>query len=132
MTAPISTPDPCIVEMRAAAAASMLDGCKLGTVTVDTTSTYADETVTWGNPIACGFRATTSSETRNGSQSSTGEAELRLPFGTSVTGYDRVQITSRGGTTLSEPAAFRVVGAPRIGITVTLLRLQALSAGGVG
>lgn len=125
---PVEGEDPCNTARRTAATATMTDTCKLGLVTQDTSTTYETETVVWSTGMACGFRAARMDET-DGAQASTGEAEVRLPYGTACTGFNRVQITHRGGVAIT-PIYYRIKGEPDAGPTATRLRLIAMGTGG--
>lgn len=124
-----------VSRLRAAIESVMFDICLLGTTTEDTTGTYVTETVTWGTTdIPCGFTPATQSQTYESgeAQANFSEATLRLPLSVSITGFDRVRLTSRFGRPLSPAQEFRIEGAPQAGAGCWILTLVAVTPGGRG
>ena len=116
-----------IALLRAEAEASMRDKCKIGAGTLAAGNNPTKLTWAYGSEIACGFDASKSREMQDGSQTTLTDAMLRLPIATVIIGQNRVQITERNGTDVSE--YYAVTGAARRGLTSLVIGLSRITGG---
>ena len=99
-------------DIRTAAETAMRDTCKIGSASASTDNDPGNVTWTYGDAIACGLKVTTRSEVDDGSQATVTDAELRLPWNTSIGTESRVQIITQAGVTLSPSPVYAVIGEP--------------------
>lgn len=117
-----------IALLRSEAEASMRDKCRIGTATRAAGNNPTKETWTYAvTEIACGFDASKSREVQDGSRATLTDAVVRLPIATVITGKNRVRVTERNGTDVSEDYA--VVGEPRRGLTSLVVGLRRITGG---
>lgn len=113
--------------MRTHQTETLLDACKIGTLSENTSSTYKSISYTYGSEVPCGFNDRSRREARDGSNARIVDAELRLPATATVTASSRVKITKRYGVAVSPELEYAVVGPPHVGpsgIVVNLLLVE--------
>ena len=118
-----------ITQMQNQAGDLMHDTCVVQTYTSTTLDSYRQPTVTYpdGSAISCGFRWKTSKDAFSVGGAGVvaeGDAELRLPIGTTITAKERVKITYLRGSVLGTALIFQVIGEPRPGLTAILVDLK--------
>ena len=112
--------------LHTAAEATMLDTCKLGTLTEQVWgSAPGSRAWAYGSAIACGVGPQRSmAEAGNGAEVTITEVEIRLPHGTDVSGASRIQVTHRTGDELDTPEIYTITGAPHQGMTALVCKCQ--------
>lgn len=95
--------------MRAAYDATLLDSCKIGILTEDVTGTYKEKSYLYGSEIMCGYKEYREDESEDGAQAPVIDAIIRLPWSTTVTNQNRIRMTKRYGTAITN-VDYSVVG----------------------
>lgn len=110
---------------RADAEETFRDKCKIGTRAL--ASGYDPDATTWtyGTEIACGFDAHKPREVSDGSAATISDVTCRIGLGNTISGHDRIQVTERDGTDVSE--YYAVIGTPQRGISCFVLNLRRLT-----
>lgn len=117
--------------LRTAATEVMRDTCKIGVRSASTTDDPNTVTYSYGSTIACGLDVSTKGEiTDDGSQATLTDALLRLPWGTTITSSDRVQIVTQAGETLTD-SYYAVDGEPYQCLINLRVRLKKLTGASV-
>ena len=110
--------------LRADTEATFGDKCKIGTATLTAGYDPTKKTWTYGSEIACGFDAEKSREVSDGSQATITDAVCRIGLDNLIGGTDRIQITERNGTDVTE--YYAIIGEPRRGVSCWVLNLKRL------
>ena len=111
--------------IRSAAESTFRDKCKIGTAT--RASGYEPNALTWtyGSEIACGFDAAKSTEVSDGSAATMTDAVCRIGLSNTITGHNRIQVTERNTTDVTE--YYAIIGEPRRGLSCWVLNLKRLT-----
>lgn len=115
-----------LTEMRNVAEGSMQDECYLGSDAPGGTGPDADDgNVTWADTATVsGCDASASDEVDDGSQATLTEMTIRLPLSAAVTNLSMVKVTKQHGAALATPEVYRVLGQPRRGVSVYVLKCK--------
>lgn len=128
MTQVPSTAATDLERMREAYDATLLDSCKIGTLTETTTGTYKSSTFVYGAEISCGFKEYRKDESIDGAQAQVIDAVIRLPWNTAISNDDRIRMTKRYGEAITE-LDYAIVGAIVRGLQGVQVKV-ALAPGG--
>jgi len=117
-----------LTDLRADVADTFWDTCVIQTyhATADSHGQMVNSP-SGGSAISCGFRWKTSKDAFSVGGAGVvaeGDAELRLPIGTTITAKERVKITYLRGSALGTALIFQVIGEPRPGLTAILVDLK--------
>lgn len=119
-----------IAQMAATQADLMHDTCQIGTYAAGTADAFGHVPggYTYATAIDCGFRWLSAKEVKNAQDGTRleADAELRLPTTTAVTTRDRVKVTHRYGTDITD-LVFEVAGLGRRGPSATLYYLKQIT-----
>lgn len=119
-----------LTRMRADAEATMFDVCEIGTFQATDTDGPEPNQGDWtfGETVPCGFGVNTTRESA-GNQIPTASGEIRLPFGTTLSGADILKLLSRHGEWLETPELYRIVGEPRVGTVAVVVKVELILGG---
>lgn len=115
-----------LAQMRTAHAVLMGDTCQIGTYAAGTADAHGHVagSYTYATAIDCGFEWKGANEAHTAAMSTAqADAMLRVPHTTSVAVRDRVKLTYRYGTGVTDQV-FEVVGVAQRGPTASLLFLR--------
>jgi hypothetical protein len=116
-----------MADLREASEATMRDECQIGIRSAASRNDPGAVTWAWSAALVCGLSLSTRGEVAgNGSQATLTDAVLRLPWGTDVTGIDRVRITKIAGETLDVAQEYAADGAPYGTLANLVVRLKRL------
>jgi hypothetical protein len=124
----LSTPQ--LAQMRYAHGVLMGDTCQIGTYAAGTADGFGQVkgSYTYATAISCGFEWKGTDEKHTAAINTyQADAILRTPHTTSVAVRDRVKLTYRYGTDITD-LTFEVVGVGLCGPTATLVYLKQVSA----
>lgn len=119
---------PNLVAMKQAQNDHMWDTCellKLSNSGTDENGMPITSFVSSGTSI-CGLNTSASREMVN-AEYHVFDARLRLPSTIQITGIDRIKITHRYGSLLTEPIEYEILGDPMIGPLAQVLNLRSIS-----
>ena len=118
-----------LAQMRSMHAGLMGDTCQIGTFSAGTADTFGQVkgSYSYATAIACGFEWKGSSEAHTTILTQlSADAMLRVPHTTSIAVRDRVKLTIRYGTDITD-VVFEVAGIAQRGPTATLVALRQVS-----
>lgn len=115
-----------LARMRAAQAETYFDTCRICSYSEGAANGWGHRTSAWplSDAIACGFDPGGAREVLGEAQIAMRPATLRLPLDTDVQAHDRIQITHRHGSALSEPVYYAIIGTPERGPSGLVLKLE--------
>lgn len=110
---------------QARAAETMQDTCLIQYPTSGAANAYGVPVVTYSAGISspCGYKARSSREVQQGNETVIIDAELRLPYGTTIDSKARIKLTHRFGQELTVKPTFNVIGEPEQGFTAIVVNL---------
>lgn len=81
-----------------------------------------------GSELSCGFSYKTPREVLSNAQIVVRDAVLRLPVDTTISKFDRVEITNVKGQALASSLYFEVVGEPQVGPSALVVDLRSATS----
>lgn len=119
-----------LADMQAAQEAHMMDTCVIGRFTEGSTDIYGSAVPTWpeDDAISCGFMVLSVDEELGATRTPVGDAQVRLPIGTTLDPRDRIKVTHRHGVAVTAQA-YALVGDPKRGPSGLVVNLERVSDG---
>ena len=117
--------------MKAAQEAHMMDRCKILAWSVGSADAFGRKSATYtaGSEIACGFNfANRTVEVQGESDVVLIDGHVRLPSGTTVSSKDRIRITKRFGSAVTN-VDYEIIGEPRLGPSGLRLDIRKVPVG---
>lgn len=116
--------------MRLAQTDTMQDTCKILTLSSGSDSwSSPTKAYTTGSAISCGFRYMTPRELHGSAEVPVVQAEVRLPYDTTISSNERIQVTHIKGVALGTAEVYEVLGPPRRGPSAIRCNLRLATDG---